>query len=246
MVTLDKTEPHRAKLLKRTVDAAKPQATRYDLWDGALPGFALRVAPDGTKSFILRYRLRGQGRRSPKRFMSIGRYGAVTVDQARETAQSILGDVAKGLDPATAQRKARESAADTLQAICDEYLKRVGKTLRTVEQRRALLKRLVLPTLGTRPIDGIKRNEIVSLLDKIEDRSGPRMADMTLAVLRKIMNWHETRREEFRSPIVRGMARIKPKERARSRTLTDDELQAVWKAAGEGRGHSPRSSSSCC
>ena len=80
----------RARLLKRTVDAAKPQPARYDLWDDSLTGFALRVAPDGTKSFFVRYRLRGQGRASPKRFMSIGRYGAITVDQARETAQSIL------------------------------------------------------------------------------------------------------------------------------------------------------------
>jgi integrase len=232
-------QPQREKLTKRRVDAAKAQAARYDLWDGALPGFALRVAPDGTKSFILRYRLRGQGRQSPKRFMSLGRYGAVTVDQARAAAQSILGEVAKGLDPAIAQRKAETTARNTLAAVCEEYLKRDGKALRTVEQRRALLKRLVLPALGARPIDQIKRGDIVALLDRIEDESGPRMADMTLAVLRKIMNWHETRNEDFRSPIVRGMARTKPKERARQNTLNDDELRAIWKAASEAEGPFP-------
>jgi integrase len=229
----------REKLTKRRVDAAKPQAARYDLWDGALPGFALRVAPDGSKSFILRYRLRGQGRRSPKRFMSLGRYGAVTVDQARAAAQSILGEVAKGLDPAIAQRKAETTARNTLAAVCDEYLKRDGKALRTVEQRRALLKRLVLPALGARPIDQIKRGDIVALLDRIEDESGPRMADMALAVLRKIMNWHETRNEDFRSPIVRGMARTKPKDRARQNILNDDELRAIWKTASETEGPFP-------
>jgi integrase len=229
-------QPQREKLTKRRVDAAKAQGVRYDLWDGALPGFALRVAPDGTKSFILRYRLRGQGRRSPKRFMSLGRNGAVTVDQARAAAQSILGEVAKGLDPAIAQRKAETTARNTLTAVCEEYLKRDGKALRTVEQRRALLKRLVFPALGARPIDQIKRGDIVALLDRIEDQSGPRMADMTLAVLRKIMNWHETRNEDFRSPIVRGMARTKPKERARQNTLNDDQLCAIWKAASEAEG----------
>jgi integrase len=45
------------------------------------------------------------------------------------------------------------------------------------------------------------------------------------------MNWHATRSDDFRSPIVRGMARVKAKERARERTLTDDEIRAVWKAA---------------
>jgi integrase len=45
------------------------------------------------------------------------------------------------------------------------------------------------------------------------------------------MNWHATRSDDFRSPVIRGMARTKPKERARSRILTDDELRAVWTTA---------------
>ena len=45
------------------------------------------------------------------------------------------------------------------------------------------------------------------------------MADWTLAVVRKIMNWQASRSDDFRSPIVRGMASIKPKERARERRL---------------------------
>ncbi len=224
-------EGRRARLIKRTVDAAKPRAARYDLWDEALPGFGLRVAPDGKKSFFVRYRLRGQGRRSPKRFVTIGRYGAVTADQARGVAKAILGDVAKGLDPATAQRKIEASARNSLQAVCDEFLKREGKTLRTAEQRRAMLKRLVIPTLGARPIGDIKRSELVSLLDKIEDERGPVMADRTLATLRRVMNWHASRDDEFKSPIVRGMARTKPKERARQRTLSDDELRTIWETA---------------
>jgi integrase len=227
------TGPKRARLLKRTVDAAKPQRARYDLWDDALPGFALRVAPAGKKSFFVRYRLRGLGRRSPKRFMTIGRYGAVTVEQAREAAQSILGDVAKGLDPATAQRTAQASAQNALQVVCGKYLNREGRQLRTADQVRATLERLVIPTLGTRPIEYIKRSEIVDLLDKIEDERGPVMADRTLAALRSIMNWHASRSDDFRTPIVRGMSRTKPKERARQRVLSDAELRAILQAALE-------------
>src|SRR5262249_29215479 len=64
-------------------------------------------------------------------------------------------------------------------------------------------------------------------------RSGATMADRTLAVVRKIMNWHAARSDEFRSPIVKGMARTKPGELARERVLTDDELRKIW-AAGNG------------
>ena len=55
---------------------------------------------------------------------------------------------------------------------------------------------------GSRQIDGIKRSEITRLLDRVEDDNGPVMADHVLALLRKLMNWHASRGDDFRSPIV--------------------------------------------
>ena len=45
------------------------------------------------------------------------------------------------------------------------------------------------------------------------------------------MNWYATRADDYRPPLVKGMRRTNPKERARKRTLDDTELRAVWKAA---------------
>jgi integrase len=59
------------------------------------------------------------------------------------------------------------------------------------------------------------------------------MANYTLAVVRRLFNWHSVRDENFRSPIVRGMGRAKAKEG--DRTLTDEELRKVWSTA-EGQG----------
>jgi len=96
-----------------------------------------------------------------------------------------------------------------------------------------VLDRLVYPTLGSRPIAEIRRSEIVRLLDRIEEGSGPAMATQTLALVRKVMNWHATRSDDFLSPVVKGMARTQ--ERARDRVLTDDELCKVWRTS-EGSG----------
>src|SRR5262249_16427015 len=52
-----------------------------------------------------------------------------------------------------------------------------------------------------------------------------------LGILSRIFNWHASRSDDFRSPIIRGMARTKISERARDRILTDDELRAVWRAS---------------
>jgi integrase len=62
------------------------------------------------------------------------------------------------------------------------------------------------------------------------------MADYALAAVRRVMNWHESRSDDFRSPIVTGMARVKTKERERERTLTDEELRVVWKTAQAAQG----------
>jgi len=55
------------------------------------------------------------------------------------------------------------------------------------------------------------------------------MADQTLAYLRRCLNWHEGRSDDFRSPIVRGMSRSQ--SHPRQRVLTDAELRAVWQAS---------------
>jgi len=54
------------------------------------------------------------------------------------------------------------------------------------------------------------------------------MAHVTLAYLSRVFNWHASRDDTFRSPIIRGMGRVKPRERAGKRTLTDEEIRDLW------------------
>ena len=68
------------------------------------------------------------------------------------------------------------------------------------------------------------------MLDGIEDRGSPVAADSTLAYLRKALRWYATRDDTFVVPIVPGMARTKPKERARTRILSDDEIRDLYAA----------------
>jgi len=89
----------------------------------------------------------------------------------------------------------------------------------------------VLPRLGARQIDDVSRTDITRLLDRIADENGAPMADQVLAFLRRIMNWHASRSDTFRSPIVPGLAHTRPSQQRRQRVLSDDELRAVWRAA---------------
>jgi integrase len=157
--------------------------------------------------------------------------GGLSPLEARKQAKAIQGDVAKGRDPLGDKRKELAAERNSLHSVAEDYLKREGKKLRTLNGRRAEFRNYIYPRLGARPIDSIKRSEIVKLLDSVEEKNGPGAAQKALVALSRLFNWYASRSDDFRSPIVRGMARINPRERARDRTLSDDELRVVWRAA---------------
>jgi integrase len=198
------------QLTDRFCDRVKADQ-QIDYFDEAMTGLALRVSP--TKKAWIWLHTGADGKR--KR-LTFGTYPAISLAAARGKVELLRNQREGGLP----------LKADTFKAICEEYLRRAQ--VRTKADRQRTLERLVYPSLGARPVDEIRRSEIIRLLDGIEDANGPVMADRTLALVRKIMNWHATRSDDFRSPIVKGMARTKPRERARERTLTDDELRKVW------------------
>jgi integrase len=203
---------------------------RREVADGGQRGLYLVVQPaTGAKSFAVRFRVNG---RSRKLTLPTG----TTLAAARKAAADALFEVSQGRDPATAKIREREeqrsATADTFKAICCEFFRREGSKIRTAKNWQRDLERLVYPVLGSHVISDIRRKDLVRLLDDIEDNRGPAQADMVLAIVRRIMNWHAARDDDFKSPIVRGMARRKPSDHARSRVLNDDELRAVWRAAG--------------
>ena len=201
-----------------------PGASRTTYWDASIPGFGLMVTANGHRSYVVQYRAGGRSRRMHLK-------QGLTLRAARKEAKAILGAVAKGGDPLNERRKAKRAESDTLRAIVEEYLTREGSRLRSIGERRAALERHVLPKLGSRQIGSITRTDIVRLLDSIADKSGAPMADHVLAYLRRVMTWHASRSDDFRSPIVRGMARTRPSQRRRQRVLSDEEISAVWRAA---------------
>jgi integrase len=204
----------------------RPSPARREIPDGN--GLYVVVQPSGRKGFAVRYRFNGTPR---KLTLPAG----LTLAAARRLAADAVYQVAQGIDPAGAKKVAKieaaEATANTIAAICTAYLKREGGKLRTSDQRERIFRRLIYPAIGERQIGAIKRSDLIHMLDRIEDKSGPRMADVTLAVLRRVFTWHALRTDDFSSPIVRGMGDRRPaKEARRSRILTDDELRAIWTA----------------
>jgi len=219
----------RRVITKRAVDALAPGEM---LADKDVRGFCVRRLPSGAVTYGFRYRVKVSGER---RWLGLGLHGQITPDEARTLATKHAGSVADGRDPLAELKSSRAEATATVKTIndlVDDFMARYVRKneLRSADEIERCFDRYVRPQIGARPLRDLRRSNIVELLDKVDDGSGPVMADRVLAHLRKALNWYATRDDDFNSPIVRGMSRVRPKDIARDRMLADDEIRSLWQA----------------
>jgi integrase len=209
----------RRTLSDKGVAALKPRAQRYAFPDPQLAGHYVRVQPSGAKAYVAVTRDPG----GKQRWTTIGDTNVFAIADSREQARNIIHRVRAGL-PAV------EPKGETFAEVAANWTKRhvEGNGLRSATGINRLLQLHVLPVWGDREFTSIRRSDVAALLDHVEDEHSPRQADLVLAVVRGIMNWSATRRDDYNPPIVRGMGRNKAAPRAR--ILSDDELQQLWRA----------------
>jgi integrase len=217
------------RLTKRAVDAARHDPSRFQtmVWDSELKGFGLRISRGGKKSFILQYRnARGRSRR-----MTLGAATRLTAEQARRLAKVYLGEAASGKDPAEERREKRGGL--TVAEFAEQYLEvhaRPKKKPSSVKLDERLLRTCILPALGSRKLEGIRRPDVSRMHHA--QRATPVQANRALLLLSKMMNLAESwgLRPDGSNP-CRGVERFR--ERARQRYLSAEELARLGKVLAE-------------
>jgi len=222
------------KLTKRVVDTLRADPTRRRfVADADLAGFALRISPSGTKTYVVEYRPGAGGRGTLKRRMTIGRHGSPwTPETARAEARRILNLVAAGEDPAAEKADARKGPdpAKTFEAVVRRYLELHGRRLRRSTRRDYgyVFERDLIPAWGQRAVEAVTRREVTTLVDGIEARA-PVRARLAFAVTRSFFGWcvEKGYRDDNPCDGLKGPAAPKP----RDRVLDDDEVALVWQAS---------------
>ena len=174
------------KLTKTAVDAATPQERDYELRDTTIPGFLVKVTPAGRKIFMVAYVAHNGQRRKP----AIGRYGEITVEQARGIAQDWLAEVRRGGDPGGAKTEARK--APTIAELCKKFMEDYSKKRNkpsTQEGYQGVIDRCIIPLLGRKKVLDVKRPDIAGLMEKLSYK--PTEANKAFGVLRKMFNLAE-------------------------------------------------------
>jgi integrase len=193
-------------------------------------GFGVRVTAAGARAFVLNYRLRGREHR-----FTVGAWPDWSALKAVQEARRLRQRIDRGENPIEDRTPspATETVASVLDAFVAQHARNKNQPLRSADEYESAFERLVKPRIGKLGIYDVRRSHVIKMLDEIENTNGPVMADRTLAYVRKAFNWYAVRDDLFSAPVVRGMGRIKPIDRARTRVLSDEEIRAIWPVVGQ-------------
>ncbi|MDH2313984.1 site-specific integrase [Methylobacterium brachiatum] len=222
------------RISKRTIDALEPREKAFVVYDSELSGFGVRVAPasaktpDGLKTFIVEYRPGAGGRSVRSVRLAIGRYGAITPDDARRIARDKLAQARTGEDPAAQRRQDR--GTPTVAAVAEKWMaEQVGEkfSAKTRILYRSYLDRHVLPAIGTKKLNLVTPGDIDAIHVALGSAGKQPTANRLVSMLSALFNFALRRRlapAGFTNPVF-GLERYR--EEKRERFLTTPELQRL-------------------
>jgi integrase len=182
----------------------------------------------------------------------------LTLSQARVLATGALEQVRRGVDPTHERRTEKAASRDeaisrsvnTVDAAIIEFLARYkGPKKRGLRDSTRNLTAYylglkpdpensdgwsktgggVLKRWSGRPLVSITQHDVRELVEAIDDGGAPVSANRTLAALKTLFKFYVKRGSLVISPAA--LVDAPAAEESRDRTLSDDEIKAIWKAA---------------
>lgn len=223
------TTTRRAK--RRILNAATlkaltpPPVGSIDYFDDATPGLSLRVTANDVRTWTVFYR----DKNARQKRLTLGRYPAVALVDARELARAAQLTVAKGGDPVTDKRAARDVL--TFGELAHAYIEDHAKpNKRSWAEDHRQLESSLLPKWRNRPAADVTAEDLLSVLNaKIRD-GAPVAANRLRALVSRIYTVGAEQRlvPATANPVIGVKKPIK--EKTRDRVLTDDEIRRLWEA----------------
>ena len=208
----------RTTLTEARIRALKPRKTAYDIRDGKLRGFGVRVLPSGRKHFFVHCQHRGE-----RVWKIVGDAAAEDVREARARAAAVLAAIRRG------EGAPRDPAETLFEAVAGTVFERYERLWKagTLNVNRGYLRNQLLPHFAGRQIAEIDRREVRNWFASLH--TTPVAADRSMPVLSVVMREAEAMglRPEGSNP-CRGIRRYRRK--GRERVLSDDEIRRLSEA----------------
>lgn len=167
---------------KRVLEGLQTDKSKEFFYDTKVPHLCLLVTQAGAKTFYLYRRVNGR----PKQ-IKIGRFPAVTVEQARKAAERMNGLVAGGGDPSKPDRN-----GTTFQQLYDEYVEQYStlkKRASTIAHDRRLWKNHLKKCLGSKTLAEIDVPLLRRMHGKIASGIGTSTSNVCKTLLSSIFTY---------------------------------------------------------
>jgi integrase len=211
------------------VGLVAPEAgKRQVIYDTEIPKLGMRISHTGVRAFYVVKRLGGT-----MVWIKLGTFPDMTCEQARNEAGKILGEFAKGENPAAVKRavKAELTFGEAFDDFLERKRKRDGSPISDKTKRDySDLLRLYLDGLKDKKLSLIERNEVKVIHAKTTKKSAAQ-ADRVVAVVSAVFTFMQAN-ERFSGLNPATMIQKNPAP-SRDRFLQPDELTPFFKALSE-------------
>jgi integrase len=204
---------------------APPSSGSVDYFDDLTPGLSLRITSNDVRSWTVFYR----DKNGRQKRLTLGRYSAVGLADARELARAAQLRVAKGGDPVVEKRAAREVL--TFAELAEKYIEQHAKpNKRSWAEDQRQLDSSLLPKWQNRPAAELTAEELLAILNAKIKAGSPVAANRLRALVSRIYSFAVEQRlvPPTSNPVI-GVKKPS-KETTRDRVLTDDEIRRLWDA----------------
>ena len=155
----------KVNLTKQFIDNITIKTTEQVFYDTKTTGLNLKVSSSGRKTFYLYFRNNNGDQRRPK----IGRFGVITLEQARAKAKIMLGEIAQGDDPSKKKTIKEPKLSDFSKIFIKRHIQPHVKPS-TAKTYQSLISSIILPGLGKMRLNEISRTDIESLMARNNNR----------------------------------------------------------------------------
>ncbi len=196
-------------------------------------GLSLRVTHTRSMTFIVRCRIDGV-----PEYKTLGKFPALTVENARKAAQDFLAKVARGENPAQDRRdnKSEFTLEQGFKLYMEQHI-RVHATERTNQEYQRTYN-IHISKLGSRRLSSISFKEIDSLHANIGENRGKYIANRVVELLKSLYTWLKKKRHYDGENPAWGIEKFK--EKPRERFLQADELPRFFDSIALEENHSVR------
>ncbi len=232
------------QLTAKAVDSAKPQQIEGTLKDKRYPdggGLYLLVTAKGSKLWRYNYSFK-----TKKHVLALGKYPALSLKEARAKHTEAKKKIANNINPIEENRKAKQEEKtkinNSFKSVADEWVKlqRDRLSSNTLSKYENALNRDFYPIIGDKAIDEIKRKELVTIAQAIQERGALETAYRLLNLCNQIWRY-ALQLEKVEHNIVADISKqdvLKPFKKSNYKTITEPKrigelLNAIDEYQGE-------------